>query len=92
MKLKILVCKCSLAKLEENQVFVFQPNHFHCHCFYGREFNNVNLHSEYLVALCDKDRLLSNFFIQEKYYTCYKVVPFDICTYCVNVLYLLNFK
>ena len=91
MKKIILVCEYNIAKLEEKEIHVFVLNHFYCHCYFGYE-SNFDLHGKYLVAICDKHPLFSDYVIEEKLCTCYKLGPFEICSYCINNRYVLIFN
>ena len=92
MKVKVLVCQRSLAELGESEIAFFQSNHFHCHCFYGWEFNNADLPSKDLVPDCDKYPLLSDYIIEETRCTCNKLGYFEIWSYCIKVRYMFNFN
>ena len=89
MKKKIFVCQCNILKMEEKDIHVFVSNHFYYHCYFGQK--EVEPHDKFLVAICDKHPLYSDYVILEKSCTCHKLGPFEICTYCINVRYVLNF-
>ena len=70
---------------------VFATNHFYCHCCFGN-CQNLELQDEYLVTISDKHPLSSDYVIKGKFCTCYKLGSFKICSYCINVRYMLNFN
>ena len=73
--------------MEENEIHVFQSNHLYCPCYYGQRLISEP-NDEYLIPVCREHPLFSDFVMEGKYYTCYK---FEICSYYVNVRYVLNF-
>ena len=79
------MCSCYVEKFHsEGNEYVKKLTHFHCKC--------KEKHLLY-VLFCDKHPYGSALIPQmEKKYTCATASALDVCDFCVQVKYLLNFK
>ena len=84
MLTKILMCSCNVEQFHREQKYVRKLCHFHCHC--------NDSHFLYVYTCKDNSFVTSRIPEMDLCCTCEMCEPNEICNFCEQVRYLLNFK
>ena len=78
--------------MEQKEMHIVKANIFYSHCYWG---GNKETHNAFLLATGPEQPLifplwLTVDFIKECFSS--KIVPYEICSFCINVRFVLNFS